>query len=92
MALKPAIHLDDTRDDVASLLPISEHNRREFFVAKLAAGFALAVQPVSPQTITTDTTGIEAGEVKIPTKDVEIPAYRAMPAKGKGFGTILVVH
>ncbi len=91
MALKPAIH-SDTRDDVASLLPIAGHNRREFFVAKLAAGFALAVEPVSPQTITTDTSGIEAGEVKIPTKDVEIPAYRAMPAKGKGFGTILVVQ
>jgi carboxymethylenebutenolidase len=92
MALKPAVLPDDTRDDVASLLPIAGHNRREFFVAKLAAGFALAVQPVSPQTITTDASGIEAGEVKIPTKDVEIPAYRAMPAKGKGFGTILVVQ
>ena len=82
----------DARQDVASLLPIVEHNRREFFVAKLAAGFALAVQPVSPQTIATDTTGLEAGEVKIPMKDLEIPAYRAMPAKGKGFPTVLVVQ
>ena len=81
-----------TQDDVASLLPIADHNRREFFVAKLAAGFALAVQPVTAQTITTATTGLEAGEVRIPTKDVEIPAYRAMPAKGKGFPTVLVVQ
>jgi carboxymethylenebutenolidase len=87
-----AVDSDLLRQDVASLLPAGEHNRREFFVAKLAAGFALAVQPVSPQTITTGTEGLVAGEVKIPTKDVEIPAYRAMPAKGKGFPTVLVVQ
>ena len=78
--------------DVDSLLPIADHSRRQFFAAKLAAGFALAVQPVSAQTITTPTDGLEAGEVRIPTQDVEIPAYRAMPAKGKGFATILVVQ
>ena len=47
----------------------------------LAAGFALAVQPVSAQTITTDTKGLEAGEVKIPVPDGKIPGYRAMPAE-----------
>ena len=78
--------------DIESLLPVAAHNRREFFVAKLAAGFALAVQPVSPQTITTGADGLVAGEVKIPTKDGEIPAYRAMPAKGKGFPVVLVVQ
>ena len=86
------VKTSSTAQDVASLLPIADHNRREFFVAKLAAGFALAVQPVSAQTITTDTTGLVAGEVRIPAKDVEIPAYRAMPAKGKGFPTVLVVQ
>ena len=78
--------------DIESLLPVTEHNRREFFVAKLAAGFALAVQPVSPQTIATSAEGLVAGEVSIPTKDMPIPAYRAMPAKGKVFPTVLVVQ
>ena len=53
-------------DDVRSLLPKMDFTRREFTVTTLAAGFALAVQPVSAQTITTDTNGLEAGEVKIP--------------------------
>jgi carboxymethylenebutenolidase len=70
----------------------SEVNRREFLVTRLTAGFALAVQPVTAATITTDTTGLTAGEVKIPTADGEIPAYRAMPAKGKAFPAILVVQ
>jgi carboxymethylenebutenolidase len=59
----------------------------------LATGFALAVQPISAQTaITTDTSGLVAGEVKIPTSSGEIPAYRAMPAKGKSFPVALVVQ
>jgi carboxymethylenebutenolidase len=67
-------------------------NRREFLVTKLTAGFALAVQPVTAATITTDTKGLVAGEVKIPVSDGEIPAYRAMPEKGKSLPTILVVQ
>src|SRR6266568_561172 len=50
------------------------------------------VQPVSAETITTDSAGLVAGEVKVPTKDVEIPAYRAMPDKGGPFPTVLVVQ
>jgi carboxymethylenebutenolidase len=61
-------------------------------VTSLAAGFALAVQPVSAQTITTDSNGLVAGEIKIPVKDGEIPGYRAMPASGGPFGTVLVVQ
>jgi carboxymethylenebutenolidase len=55
-------------------------------------GFAAAVQPITAETITTDTSGLTAGEVQVKTKDAEIPAYRAMPAKGKGFPTVLVVQ
>ncbi len=62
--------------------------RRAFVVTSLATGFALAVRPVSAQTITTDANGLTAGEVKIG----EMPAYRAMP-EGKGpFPLVLVVH
>ena len=68
-------------EDLLSLEPKPHWNRREFVVTTLAAGFALAVQPVSAETITTDAKGLEAGEVKIPVKDGEIPAYRAMPAE-----------
>ena len=56
-------------DDLKSWLPKAGLSRREFVVTTLATGFALAVQPVSAETITTDTTGLEAGEVKIPTAD-----------------------
>jgi carboxymethylenebutenolidase len=80
-------------EDLTALLPSSDFTRRDFLVTTLAAGFALAVQPVAAQTlITTDTSGLVAGEVKIPVKDGEIPAYRAMPEKGKNFPVVLVVQ
>jgi carboxymethylenebutenolidase len=67
--------------------------RRGFVVTSLATGFALAAQPISAQTaISTDTTGLEAGEVKIPVTDGQIPAYRAMPATGGSFPVVLVVQ
>jgi carboxymethylenebutenolidase len=77
--------------DLLSLLP-QDVTRRNFVVTTLAAGFAMSVLPVSAETITTDTTGIEAGEVKIPVKDGTIPAYQAMPAKSGPFPVILVVQ
>src|SRR6266851_10222998 len=66
--------------------------RRAFVVGSLAAGFALAVMPVSADTITTETNGLVAGEIKIPVADGAIPGYRAMPATGGPFPTVLVVH
>ena len=81
------------RDELLSLLPKVDLTRREFTVGGLAAGFALAVQPVSAQTVTTDTAGLEAGEVKVPAADGQmIPAYRAMPDKKGPFPTVLVVQ
>lgn len=67
-------------------------SRRGFAMTGLATGFALAVQPVAATTIATDASGLDAGEVKIPVADGEMPAYRAMPTKGTKLGTILVVH
>ncbi len=73
--------------------PKADLTRRQVVVTTLAAGFALAVQPVSAQTmITTDTAGLTAGEVKIPVSDGEIPGYRAMPATGRTFPVVLVVQ
>jgi carboxymethylenebutenolidase len=83
----------DTDADVLSLdPPVLDQNRRQFMVTKLATGFALAVQPISSQTITTSTEGLEAGEVKMAAPGGEIPAYRAMPAKGSRLPVALVVQ
>ncbi len=72
---------------------MADFTRRKFIiVSTLAAGFALAVHPISAQVITTDTKGLVAGEVKIPVNDGEIPAYRAMPATGENFPVVLVVQ
>jgi carboxymethylenebutenolidase len=79
-------------EDLLSLLPSTAFSRREFVVTTLAAGFALAVQPISAETITTDAKGLEAGEVKIPVDGKEMPAYRAMPATGGPFPVVLVVQ
>lgn len=79
-------------EDLLSLMPKTDVTRREFVVTTLAAGFALAVLPVSAQAITTDSTGLIAGEVSIPTTDGQIPAYRAMPATGNLFPVVLVVQ
>jgi carboxymethylenebutenolidase len=78
--------------DALSLLPKTDFTRRGFVVTTLASGFAMAVQPVTAQTITTSAEGLEAGEVKLPVKDGEIPMYRAQPAKGGPFPVVLVVQ
>ena len=85
--------LDDVRDEMDSLTPRLSLNRRGFVKTSLAAGFAAAVLPVQAQTmIVTDSKGLTAGEVKIPTRDGEMPAYRAMPVGRTGLGTVLVVQ
>ncbi len=66
--------------------------RRAFLKTSLGIGFALAVQPVSAQTIATPADGLVAGEVKLPSLGVDIPAYRAMPATGGPFPVMLVVQ
>jgi len=52
----------------------------------------MAVRPIGAQTIATDTKGLTAGEVKIPTSDGQIPAYRACPVSGRNFPIALVVQ
>jgi carboxymethylenebutenolidase len=69
--------------------PGRDLTRREFVVGSLAVGFAAAVRPVAAETVvTTDTSGLEAGEVKIG----DMPGYRAMPAKGTKRPMVLVVQ
>jgi carboxymethylenebutenolidase len=79
---------------------MSEANRSEFIPSRrqvlmttLSTGFALAVSPIAASALTTDSDGLEAGEVKIPTSAGDIPGYRALPSKPKGkVPVILVVH
>lgn len=79
--------------DFDSLVPALPCSRRQFIVSALGAGFALAVQPVAAQTlIRTDSAGLTAGEIKVPTADGEIPAYRAEPAGNGNWPVVLVVQ
>ncbi|MGI9246905.1 MAG: dienelactone hydrolase family protein, partial [Steroidobacteraceae bacterium] len=61
------MHDKRTDADLASLLGQPVLTRRDVLVTSLAAGFALAVQPVAAETITTSAEGLTAGEVRIPT-------------------------
>jgi carboxymethylenebutenolidase len=82
-----------TGPELDSLLGKSALTRRDVLMTSLAIGFAAAAGPVAADTvITTGSEGLTAGEVKIPTADVEIPAYRAMPATGGPFPVVLVVQ
>jgi carboxymethylenebutenolidase len=86
------MHDQWTGPELDSLLGTRTLSRRQVLVTSLATGFALAVQPVAADTITTSAEGLEAGEVRIPVVDGEIPAYRAMPAQGSDFPVVLVVQ
>jgi carboxymethylenebutenolidase len=90
--LSEEANMDERDSHITSLLPPAALSRRGFVVTSLAAGFALAVQPVSAETITTDSNGLTVGDVMIPVEGGEIPGYRAMPAAGGPFATILVVQ
>jgi carboxymethylenebutenolidase len=84
--------LDLAESQLRSLMRDPDMTRRGFAMASLATGFAMAVRPVSAQTITTDTNGLVAGEVKIPVADGTIPGYRSHPATGSNWPTILVIQ
>ena len=60
-----------------------EFSRRDFVVGGLAtAGFALAVQPIQAQSvITTDSNGLVASEINIPTTGGSIQGYYSRPAR-----------
>lgn len=84
--------MDRVDSHLGSLIPHIDFSRRGFVVTSLATGFALAAQPVSAQTITTDSNGLTVGDVNIPVVDGEIPGYRAMPAAGGPFPAVMVIH
>jgi carboxymethylenebutenolidase len=69
-----------------------ETSLHDLVTALLPQGFAKIVQPIASTTITTDTAGLVAGEVKIQTMTGPVPAYRAMPEKGGKLPVVLVVQ
>jgi carboxymethylenebutenolidase len=77
---------DLQNDDLNSLLPDVQVDRRGFVAACLAAGFAVTAEPILAQAIKTSMDGLDGGEVKIG----EIPAYYAVP-KGKGKRPVILV-
>lgn len=82
----------NTNPELDSLLPPRSFDRRSFLVTSLGAGFALAVQPVMAQTaIKTDDSGLIAGEIRVPVKDGEMVAYRAVPKDVTKAPVVLVV-
>src|SRR5258708_567228 len=67
--------------DVIGLTKVAPLSRRGFMTASAAvtAGYTLAAGPVRADVITTDTSGLTAGDAKIKVADGEMPGYFARP-------------
>jgi carboxymethylenebutenolidase len=66
--------------------------RRQILVAGgTFAGYALGVEKVLAQAITTDTQGLVAGDQQVPVGGVNVPVYEARPASGKDHPIVLVI-
>jgi carboxymethylenebutenolidase len=67
--------------DIVGLTKTAPLSRRGFMTATAAtaAGYTLAAGPVRADVITTDTSGLDAGDVKVKVADGEMPAYFARP-------------
>ena len=72
----------------------STHVSRRAAIAGTAAfaGYALAAQPVSASTITTDANGLDAGMTTFATGGLRMNAYRAKPAGKRNLPVVLVVQ
>ena len=77
---------DLKNDDLNSLVPDVQVDRRGFVAACLAAGFAVTAEPLLAQAIKTPMDGLEGGDIKIG----DIPAYYAVP-KGKTKRPVVLV-
>ena len=78
--------LQNDLDHFNSLVPETPIDRRAFIAGAIAAGFAVAAEPVLAQAIKTPMDGLEGGEVKVG----DIPAYYAVK-KGAGKRPVVVV-
>jgi len=78
--------------DVIGLTKTAPFSRRGFMTASaaVAAGYTLAAGPVRADVITTDTSGLNAGDAKVKVADGEMPVYFARPANATNPPVILV--
>jgi carboxymethylenebutenolidase len=79
--------------DIVGLVTPAPVSRRSFFMtasAAAAAGYTLAAGPVRAQAITTDTTGLKAGDATVKVNGGDMPVYFARPDKAKNPPVILV--
>jgi carboxymethylenebutenolidase len=67
-------------------------SRRKLLAGAVGSGFALAVQPVAADTISTSASGLDAADTRIAGNGGEIPAYVAAPKGMKRAPLVLVVH
>jgi len=81
-----------TTSVLTGFAPPQDSSLRDALTAWLPQGFARMVLPIAASTITTDTNGLTAGEVKIETRDGPVPAYRALPEKSGKYPLVLVVQ
>ncbi len=66
--------------------------RRGLITSGLVSGFTLATARVEAQEIHTDSNGLVAGAVHVPTSQGTLPGYMARPAGNGPFPTILVIE
>lgn len=79
--------------DIIGLVTPPPVSRRNFFMtasAAAAAGYTLAAGPVRAQAITTDTTGLKAGDATVKVNGGDMPVYYARPDKGTNPPVVLV--
>ena len=78
--------------DVVGLTKVAPVSRRGFMsaTAAVAAGYTLAAGPVRADIITTDTSGLQAGDARIKVGSEEMPAYFARPAGNTKAPVIIV--
>ena len=78
--------------DIVGLISPLPLSRRGFMSSSAAAtaGYTLAAGPVCAQALTTDTTGLAAGDAKVNVADGEMPLYFAKPANSNNPPVILV--
>ena len=84
--LKESLQNPEKDDQFNSLVPETPIDRRSFIAAALAAGFAVAADPVLAQAIKTPMDGLEGGDFKVGS----IPAYSAVK-KGSGKRPVVIV-
>ena len=80
------------KPEVDSLVPHVPFSRRKFMQAALGGAFAAAVLPVSAQTVTTDSEGLDVDTIEIRSGDASVPAYRAQPKDKTNLPVVIVIH